>query len=38
MHRYAVVSDTDRKIFNRTARSVKAVNIYPNHMRGGIRL
>lgn len=28
----------DKKIFNRTARKTKKINLYPCNMRGGIRL
>lgn len=32
------VSNYDEKIFNRTARKTKKINISPKPMRGGIRL
>lgn len=38
MRRYRTNRRKDRKIFKRTASRVKAINVSPKSMRGGIRL
>lgn len=37
-YRESVSPGLDQKVFNRTARSVKKINVSPRIMRGGIRL
>lgn len=37
-YRESVNSGIDQRVFNRTARSVKKINVSPRIMRGGIRL
>lgn len=38
MDRFYTNPGVDHAVFNRTARSTKAINLYPTIMRGGIRL